>query len=1018
MLKIMGKKWNCFKGLLCLFAALMIFAAAMPLPARAAAGEAVIVGANPSFGISKSGSTYYGFAYDYLENMKRLTGHSYVYVYGTPEELFEMLMERKIDVIPCVTGDEAEIYSAGTLSRSSGASAISTTGLSLMTKYYGIYVCQNGSARDISYGDMQALSGMRIGFLAEDADRYFNEGRFNLSEMDNASFVLYNTESQMKADLNSGKLGAVVKDCFRTWENERLVYMFSDEECYFAVSESDSDIAAALNNALASIAINEPSFSSEVYEKNLSRYGAQLPVLSDAERDYLEKKSEINLAYNTESAVIEQRSGFISGLCATMFEKLEKAAGIKFNLIPCTSLSECMDMVSSGEADAAFGGVNLGSMSAYSDCYVTRPLTKAPMAMAGKGSVMLNGSLKIAVPFYGDDITQYARLLYPGATFLPYESVRACMEAVEDGQADIVCAGAYDIVYFINNGYNDIAITNVLNDFHCERFAVGPKNSALFTLLDKYMAQMGTAEVVTASYASMVAYTNETNSVGRFVDKYVGIFIAAVAVLIIIIAALIVLIFFRGRHTGDIDRLTGGRSKKKFIDDSQRAVKKSSPEKWALILFDIDKFKFINDRYSYEEGNHMLERLYKTVGDHLADDEIYARISDDNFALTVHNASDSELTAKMQNIFSEFERRNALFVKYSVLFSAGICRLGQCSEKNGTVDFNAALDRCTIAKKTMKGRHSHSIAFYDGKIRDRALREKDYESVMPTALAEHEFQCYLQPKYGLKSRHIEGAEALIRWNSKEFGFVYPNDFIPLSEKNGFVVELDFFILEEVCKTMRRWIDDGKKPVVVSVNQSRLHLNYDDYIWRLREIVDKYEIPYEYIELELTESVFTENADLLLKIMQKLHEIGFKLSIDDFGSGYSSLNMLKDIPADVVKIDREFFNGTVNSQKGRAVISTVVDLAKNLDMEVISEGVETVDQVNFLTEIDCAMVQGYYFAKPMTIDAFEELWNKDLSMRAEEEKAKAEEAANTAETADTTVNTETNATNAAAETEKI
>ena len=972
-----------FKAVICILAAMMIFVASFPLVAHAS-GETVIVGANPSFGISKSGSVYYGFAYDYLENMKRLTGHNYVYAYGTPDELFEMLLERKIDVIPCVTESEIATYSGQTDS----ADAVTTTSLSLMTKYCGIYVSANGSAKDITYGDMQTLSNMKIGYLAEDAERYFDHGRFKLSEMDSAAFILYNTESQMKADLAAGKLGAVVKDCYRTWENEKLVYIFSEEECFFAVSGSDADLCSALNSAVAGISINEPSFVSETYEKNLSRYGAQIPALTQGEKEVLNKKKKLNIAYNTESSIIEHRSGGnISGLNAEMFSKLEKISGLKFNVIFCDNLSDCMEKLSGGEADAMFGGVNYGSMSAYSEYCLTRPLTKSPMAIAGKDSINLTGSLKIAVPFYGDDITGYARQIYPGATFLPYENVRACMEAVNAGSADIACAGAYDIIYYINNGYDRLKITDVLSDYHCERFAVSSKNSALFSLLDKCMAQIGMAEVMTTSYDSMIAYTNETNSVGRFVEKYVGIFIAVIVILFVIIAALLVSIYLRTKRNDDIDRLTGGRSKRKFIEDSQRAIKKSSPEKWALILFDIDKFKFINDRYGFDEGNRMLERLYKTVGDHLADDEVYARISDDNFALTVHNASDSELSAKMQNIFAEFERRNALFVKYSVLFSAGICRLGQCTEKNGTVDFNTALDRCTIAKKTLKGMHSHSIAFYDGKIRDKALREKDYESVMPTALANHEFQCYLQPKYGLKSRHIEGAEALIRWNSKEFGFVYPNDFIPLSEKNGFVVELDFFILEEVCKTMRRWIDEGKTPVVVSVNQSRLHLNYDDYIWRLREIVDKYEIPYRYIELELTETVFTENADLLLKIMQKLHDIGFKLSIDDFGSGYSSLNMLKDIPADVVKIDREFFNGTVNSQKGRAVISTVVDLAKNLDMEVISEGVETIDQVNFLTEIDCAMVQGYYFAKPMTISSFDELWDKDLAERAAEEKKK-------------------------------
>ena len=175
--------------------------------------------------------------------------------------------------------------------------------------------------------------------------------------------------------------------------------------------------------------------------------------------------------------------------------------------------------------------------------------------------------------------------------------------------------------------------------------------------------------------------------------------------------------------------------------------------------------------------------------------------------------------------------------------------------------------------------------------------------------------------------------------------------------------------------LRRWLDNGKKPIVISVNQSRLHINDDDYIWRLREIVDKYEIPYEYIELELTESVFTEDADRMIAIMKKLHEIGFKLSIDDFGSGYSSLNLLKDIPADVLKIDREFFNGTVNSKKGRAVISSVVDMAKNLEMNVISEGVETQDQIDFLQEIDCNMVQGFYFSKPMKLKDFDELWEK-------------------------------------------
>lgn len=458
------------------------------------------------------------------------------------------------------------------------------------------------------------------------------------------------------------------------------------------------------------------------------------------------------------------------------------------------------------------------------------------------------------------------------------------------------------------------------------------------------------------------------------------VLIIVLAVIIVILAAAFIALFAYYHHIrkrdSEVDVLTGGKTKIRFFADCEKIIKKIPAEKYAVVVIDIDKFKLLNERLGYEVGDMVLTRLHSTIGDSLEEGEVFARISDDHFAILMKNAQNNELQNRLNGIFTEFERRNSLFIKYPVLFSAGVCRLGQCKGQNGAVDFTVAIDRCKLAKKSVKGYHTSEVAFYDGKIRDISMREKDIENAMPPALERKEFLCYLQPKYGTENSHIVGAEALIRWDSKEFGFLSPNEFIPVAEKNGFVVELDFFILEEVCKLMRRWIDKGITPITISVNQSRLHINDDDYIWRLREIVDKYEIPYEYIELEVTESVFNENTELMLKILHKLHELGFKLSIDDFGSGYSSLNLLKDIPADVLKIDREFFNGTVNSSRGRAVISSVVDLAKNLDMNVISEGIETGDQMDFLKEIRCGMVQGYYFAKPMTIKDFENHWEND------------------------------------------
>lgn len=936
-------------------------------------GELVVVGANPDFGISKVGSNYSGFAYDFLEQMSKYTGHRYSFVEGTPDELMTMLAENKIDIIPCVSEEETSIFFG-----ESEESAAQLTNYSLMRRFSAVYIPD--SSTDISFYDVDALKKAKIGFLAEDESRYFPNGDFVCTELESAEFVMYNTESQLRSDFFSGNIDAVVKDCFRPWGNEAIVYQFAINDCYFLTSAADRELRAQLDIAVGSVMTTDPYFSADMYEKYISRYGTQKFTFSKSEKAYIEKKQSIAVAYNLESDMMEsynKSQNKLEGVMGKMISDIESKTGLSVTLTACSTLGDCVKLLEKGEVDAICGGVNTKSMTPFGNYLVSAPVFRVPVVVAGKKNAQFTDHSKVAVPFYGDDIENYIKELYPTVTLLPYKNVKICMDAVNSGEADFVAAGAYEVAYMKNGDYKDIEIIRTFSAYHSECLALDPKGTELAGIVGKALAQMSSADSQVQTFYAMTSYGYDSLTLGRFIDRYLLIIIIAV----VIIAAEFVILFTvlrrKTKITTEIDPLTGGRTKQKFLEDSQKAVKKSSPEKWALVLFDINKFKYVNDRLGYEEGDRMLARLYKTVSDSLDDDEVFSRISDDNFALTVHNVSDNEMTAKLNTIFDEFSRRNALFVNYPVLFSAGVCRLGQCVEKNGNVDFNAALDRATLAKKTQKGQHNTSISFYDGKIREKALREKDYENVMPTALKEHEFLCYLQPKYGLKSRHIEGAEALIRWNSKDFGFVFPDEFIPLSEKNGFVVELDFYILEEVCKAMRRWLDDGKTPVVISVNQSRLHLNNDDYIWRLREIVDKYEIPYEYIELELTESVFTDNVDHLLNVMQKLHEIGFKLSIDDFGSGYSSLNMLKDIPADVIKIDREFFNGTVNSEKGRAVIETVVGLANNLNMEVISEGVETIEQVDFLSDINCHMVQGYYFAKPMPMETFEDMWFKDL-----------------------------------------
>ena len=222
-----------------------------------------------------------------------------------------------------------------------------------------------------------------------------------------------------------------------------------------------------------------------------------------------------------------------------------------------------------------------------------------------------------------------------------------------------------------------------------------------------------------------------------------------------------------------------------------------------------------------------------------------------------------------------------------------------------------------------------------------------------------------------------GAEALVRWVKSDGGIMPPDKFIPLFEKNGFVVNLDFFVYKEVCRSLREWIDKGINIVPISVNVSRIHLYDENFVRDFMNLVDEYDLPYDVIELELTESMFLDNTNVAISTMRQFRELGFKVSIDDFGAGYSSLNLLKEMTSDVLKLDKEFFGRGELQKEEQIIVSSIVNMAKQLDMKVLSEGVETKDQVDFLKGIACDMAQGYLFAKPMPKDNFEVIMANNL-----------------------------------------
>lgn len=383
---------------------------------------------------------------------------------------------------------------------------------------------------------------------------------------------------------------------------------------------------------------------------------------------------------------------------------------------------------------------------------------------------------------------------------------------------------------------------------------------------------------------------------------------------------------------------------------------------YAVVSFDIDKFRAVNDMLGHEGGDSILREIAQIINRNLTDDETFARNNSDLFYLLVSYKDREDLLKKIYNIISDIDYQ---ITDFKVILSIGIYMI---TDRN--MSARKMADRADLARRSVKNKNESAYAFFDNEMLSQVREEKEIENIMEQALETHEFKVYYQPKVSLDNKNdIVGAEALVRW-IRHGEVIPPGRFIPLFEKNHFVLRLDMYVFEEVCIQQKHWINMGRKPFVISVNMSRVHLQDAGFVNKLAEICKRYNVPPEVFEIEITESAAFENLDVLERVFRELKEFGFHISIDDFGTGYSSLNMLKNLPVDVLKIDREFLSGAEENQRACDIIAHVISLAVALNMKTISEGIETEEQAQLLTKLGCNMAQGFYFAKPVPVEEFE------------------------------------------------
>ncbi len=416
------------------------------------------------------------------------------------------------------------------------------------------------------------------------------------------------------------------------------------------------------------------------------------------------------------------------------------------------------------------------------------------------------------------------------------------------------------------------------------------------------------------------------------------------------------------------DEVTDGKNRKEFERVASRLQRGDG--NFVMVYANIDKFKLINDTYGDDEGDRVLKKVHKIIDKELLVwNEVSGRIMADNFGMLMRYNSMEKLEHRLWRINKELaELCDDEGNSYGLKLYFGIYMITNKEEAISTMLENANM----ALKQVMNSSQHVDIGFFDEKERQYLGREKELELKMEKALANGEFVPFLQPKYKLPTETIGGAEALARWVDPTEGIIGPGEFVPLFEKNGFIVELDLYMFEQVCMMVERWKKNSYPVIPVSVNMSRGHFIYENFFDRYKEILDKYDVPPQSIEIELTESLFYNEMSLFNDLIDKIHEAGMLCSIDDFGSGYSSLNMLKNVKVDALKIDQVFFREADDSDRSKNIIDSVIKMAQSLDLKTISEGVEVRSQVDFLKNVECDFIQGYVFAKPMTVGQFEKL----------------------------------------------
>ena len=912
-----------------------------------------------------------GYAYEYQMKLASYTGWKYEYVAGSWSELLQMLIDGEIDLMSDVSHTAER------------EKKMLFPNLPMGTEEYYVFTAPGN--QEIDPGDFTTLNGKRIGVNKDSVQADFYREWAQRSGVQAELIEVTSTEDASLRMMETGELDAYVTvDAFTDPERAVPVCRVGASDFYFAVSKSRPDLLSELNDAMSRLQNENRYYNQELYQRFIVRAGANA-FLSPAEAEWLERHGTIRVGYQDNYLAFcaaDRETGELTGALKDFLDHSADCmanAHLDIRATAYPTAAAALKALQRGEIDCVFP-VNLKAYDGERlNIVMTPPMMETDIFAVVRSSdqQIFSGSDRVTAAVNEGNPNYDAFLLdnFPDWHKVYYPTTGDCLKAVADGLADCVLLSSYryNNIAKICDRYRLASLSTGVGLDYC--FAVNRGETELYSILAKAIGLVPSSTV----NAAMSYYLTEDAKLSftDFLAANIAVVLAVVAVIVLVILLLMAHSIKAERKAKrliaatETDALTGLLNRNYFFEYANRMYREHPEKPMDAIVLNIEQFHSVNALKGRDFGDQVLQALGNEVRA-VADETggIAGRFEADRFDIYCpHTENYPAILERAQGKVNDLAPNTSIRLRMGVMAGQGKMEPVQL--------FDRARTACNMARGHFK---EHLIVF-DEKIRERELIEQRLMSDLRRALDGYEFEVYYQPKFFIQSDppQLVGAEALLRWNHPELGMVHPDEFIPLFERSGRIGEVDKYVWGEAAAQIARWRERYSVTLPVSVNLSRVDVFDPQLENTLDRILAFNGLDHGALNLEVTESAYTENADEVIRVVEHLRSKGYEVEMDDFGMGYSSLNMLSAMPVDVLKMDRAFVRNIVTDEKSAQLVALILGIAQNLKVFVVAEGVETESQLLLLKKMGCRLVQGYYFSRPLPASEFEAAFLADLQI---------------------------------------